>query len=109
MSDETNLWSIAVGSWTIKMDGYTLGESLGAEYGAEKGSSGEISSGELEGEELGESGTEVCSSGEMSGGNGYGNLEGYPLVEKLFGSECITKVGTSVGRSYGKVDSSGGR
>ena len=35
-------------------------------------------------------------------------LEGYPRGEKLFGSECITKVGTSVVNSDGKIYSSVG-
>ena len=34
-----------VGSGTGKMEGYTLVESLGAEYGAEGGSYGEVSGG----------------------------------------------------------------
>ena len=58
MSDERDLWNIAVGSWTRKMDGSALVESLGAEYGAEGGSYDEISDGKLEGLELGESCTE---------------------------------------------------
>ena len=45
-----------------------------------------MSGGELEGEALGDYGTEVGSSVEMSGLNGYGKLEGYPLGQKLFGS-----------------------
>ena len=64
------------------MDVPPLGESLSAEYGAKGGSSGEISSGKLEGKELGESGTEVCSPGKMSAGNVDGNIEGCPLGEK---------------------------
>ena len=39
----------------------------------------------------------------MSGGNGDEKLDGYPLVENLFGSECRTKVGTYVGISDGTV------
>ena len=39
----------------------------------------------------------------MSGGNVDGKSNGYPLGEKLFGSESRTKLGTSVGRSYGEV------
>ena len=70
--------------WVLenKMDGYPQGESLGVEYGAKGGSSGEISGGKLEGTELGESGTDVCSPGEMSGGNEYGMIEGSPLGDK---------------------------
>ena len=45
MSHGRDLWNIVVGSWTRKMDGYLLVESLGAEYGAEGGSYGEISGG----------------------------------------------------------------
>ena len=41
------------------MDGYPLGESLVAETGADGGSSSEILGEELEGTELGESGTEA--------------------------------------------------
>ena len=62
------------------MDGFPLGESLDAEFGGKGGSSGEISGGELEVEELGESGAETCALGEISGGNGNGNLEGYSLA-----------------------------
>ena len=38
-----------------------------------------MSSGELEGYALGESGTEVGSSGEVLGGNVNFKLDGYPL------------------------------
>ena len=70
------------------------------------GSSGEISGGKLEGEELGEYGTKVCSPSKMAGGNVDSKLKGYPLGEKyIFGSECGTNVCTSVGRSDGKVSS----
>ena len=41
------------------MDESTLGESLGEKYGDEGGSAGEISCGELEDAEMGESSTEV--------------------------------------------------
>ena len=54
------------------------------------------------------SGTEALSSGDMSSENGDGKLEGYPLGENLFGSECRTKVGTSVGISDRGVGSSVG-
>ena len=37
-----------VGYWTIKIDGSTLGESLVAESGANRGSYGDIAGGELE-------------------------------------------------------------
>ena len=82
ISDGGNLCNIAVGFCTINMDGYPLGESLGVEYGAKGGSSGDISCGDIEGSELGESGTNVCSPGEMSGGNEYGMIEGSPLGDK---------------------------
>ena len=52
-----DLWNIAVGSWTKQIDGYSLVESLVAEYGFKLCCSGEILGGELEGAELGESGT----------------------------------------------------
>ena len=39
------MWNIVVGSWTRKMDRYPLVESIGTEYGAKGGSSGEISGG----------------------------------------------------------------
>ena len=50
-----------------------MGEAIGAEYGFEGGSSGEISGGKLEVSVLveslcSESGTELGSSGEMTGG-----------------------------------------
>ena len=41
--------------------------------------------GELKGLALGEPVTEVGCHGEMSDGNGYANIEGYPLGEKLCG------------------------
>ena len=66
--------------------------------GTELGSSGEMSGVELEGEVLGDYGIEVGYFGEMSGGNGGGKLEGYQLGEKLFSSEYITKVCNSVGK-----------
>ena len=55
-----------------------------------------------------EGGYYMGSSNEMSYGNGYGNLEGYPLGEYSFGLETIIKVCASVGRSDGKVISSVG-
>ena len=57
--DRKGLQKILVGSWTIKMDGSPLGQSLGTEHGDKGGSSGDIYGGELEGLELGESVTEV--------------------------------------------------
>ena len=38
----------------------------------------------------------------MSGGNVDGKSNGYPLGEKLFGSEFRTEIGFSVGGSDGK-------
>ena len=58
ISDGRYLWNIVVG-YRKKIVGSTLGESLGTEYADKGGSSVEISGGELEGEELRESGTEV--------------------------------------------------
>ena len=45
----------------------------------------------------------VGSSIGSSLGIGDDKLEGSPMGEKLFGSECITKVDTSVVSSDGKV------
>ena len=51
---------------------------------------------ELEGAELGESGTQVCSLDEISGVNGDGKLGGSLMGKKqIFSSEFTTKVGTS--------------
>ena len=78
MSDGRDLWNIAVGYWTGIMGGSSLVESLGVEYGYKGGCSSEISGGNFEGAELGDSGSGVCYTVDMSGRNGYGKLEGYP-------------------------------
>ena len=101
-----DLWNIVVVSSTRKVYGYPLGDSLGAESGSEGSSSGDISGGELEGAALGEYGTDVLSSGDMSCGNGDDNIEVSTLGDKLFGSELRTEAGTSFGRSDRKVGSS---
>ena len=44
----------------------------------------------------------------MLGGNVDVNIEGSPLREKLFFSECITKAGSTAIRSNGDVGSSVG-
>ena len=49
-----------------KLEGSVLGYYIGSEYGTKVGSYDDMSGGELEGTALGESGTEVGSSGEMS-------------------------------------------
>ena len=97
------MWNIVVVSSTRKVYGYPLGDSLGAESGSEGSSSGDISGGELEGAALGEYGTDVLSSGDMSCGNGDDNIEVSTLGDKLFGSEFRTKICTSVVISDGKV------
>ena len=57
MSYERDLWIIAVGSWTGTMGGSPLGESLGVESGSKGGSYGDISGGNIESAELGDSST----------------------------------------------------
>ena len=51
------------------------------ESGTELGSSVEMSGGELKGAALREYGTEVVSSGDISGINRDGKFEGYIMVE----------------------------
>ena len=74
MSDGRYLQNIMVWSWTRKIDGSPLGESLVAQSGYKGGSSGDISGGEIEGSKLGNSSTDSCSSSEISAGKGDGNL-----------------------------------
>ena len=61
------------------MNGSLLKDSLDTESGAKGVPSGEILGRELEDEELGDFGTGVCYPGDISGGNGYINLDGSPL------------------------------
>ena len=82
MSSGRDLCNIVVGYWTGIMGGSSLGESLGVESGSKGGSSGDIPGGNVEGVELGDSGAEVCYTGDMSGINGYGKIEGYPTRDK---------------------------
>ena len=79
-----------------ELEGSDLGDSE-----TEVGSSGDMPGGEIEGAELEESGTEAGSYGERSGGNGDSKVEVYPLGEKLFVSEFRTKVGNYIGISDG--------
>ena len=78
----------------------------GEEYVSKVGSSGDISGIELKGADMGESGTEVCSSIDISGVNVDSNIDRYPLGDKqLFTSEFKYKVDTYVGIPDVKVGS----
>ena len=67
------------------MDGYPLEQSLGADFGYEKG----------------------APNGRLDG-NGYTKRQKYPLKQQSFGSKARAEIGYSIGSSDGKVISSVG-